>query len=235
MSDSDPSPGCGQQSSPEVRSSGDPNLFAHLSYFCLSALALVLFVWWVGPGWFVLLIFATIFLFPFSLIAGFVSTRARMSGKRIMSAWGITCAAFLLLFLSGNGCLGWYEARAIRSEADRANRLVVRVVDTQYEFDERAKILYQSSNPDEIQELAQNMSFHPIVLTLPCGCYGDLAFQFYDGDKLISHHVLAHGDALSGMPLSYSSQDFLQEWLLKRDITEKALQEARESMRASDR
>jgi hypothetical protein len=222
-----------------------------LLYGLSGPVAVAALIFWVGPGWFLVLLFLLLVLSPVGfllalfgaiLLSGRVrvramkensgqqidcSIRAQLTGKRILCCWAAVYGVLLVLILSASYVVGWRAARDVRASASAATKLVVRVVDMPREYDSQEKILHQTSDLTDIQDFARQIRFTPMPFNLTHGCWGDLAFEFYNGNKLLSRHVLAHDDIFSDLTLSGSSQEALQAWLHKRGVTNESIQKAR--------
>jgi hypothetical protein len=96
------------------------------------------------------------------------------------------------------------------------------------EVPEHEAVLFETRDPVQITDFLNRITFAPSLMGFSCACYGDMVFEFYDGDKRIRSLALHHGVTVTIENHSYGDYDLtaksitsLANWLNARDIQKK--------------
>ncbi|MBW8016782.1 MAG: hypothetical protein FVQ82_11390 [Planctomycetes bacterium] len=91
---------------------------------------------------------------------------------------------------------------------------------------EDEKIVYKTQNPEDIQKIAELLSFGISLNDSICKCTGDMRFDLYKGDQLHlsftlhhQHHIRIKGFSFGDVNMTPESIEKLKKWQVDLGIT----------------
>ena len=143
-----------------------------------------------------------------------------------------TCLAVgvvaVALFAGGCGRRGtWTYQGQFHDAVVEADRVVVRDGGFRYEGDpDDHAVLFEVTDPTEIEELRENLEFENRQQRSVCPCLGYPGVDWYRGNRRIAHASIQHGRAIrwggfqADARLTEESSAWLVQWLLDHEIDE---------------
>ncbi len=130
-----------------------------------------------------------------------------------------------------------FRSSSLKTKMSGASSLVVK--DNVGRITNTKSFLYETNDRDEIDDFISHIKLIPSMIGSHCLCVGNVAFEFYDKDKLLCVFSLHHGDhirtpkSLGDLYLSSSSTILIYNWLSEKGIHKfrEELKEERDSNR----
>jgi len=133
---------------------------------------------------------------------------------------------FTLAVFAAIGILSIVDEYQVRHNIRESTHLVVRFKDDGYFETQKETILFETTDKNVINSLADQLSIGFNVVGMRCACLGDMTFDFYNDQKplvsLCLHHgksIRIKGDHWGDKPLTPQSQTQLKAWLDQTGIS----------------